>query len=120
MRVEVEGADEAQRALERAAVEVEQLDPDASRAGAELVLEAATSTAPRRTGALASSGHLRVDGRVVEAVFGARYARPVHGGVPSRNMAANPFLTAAAARVEARVVEVYERAVDKIVDRADR
>lgn len=116
--VTVEGGREAARALDRAAVELDDLDSTAGPSAAASVLVAAQWGAPRRTGLLASSGYVD-EGDPVAVVFGARYAPPVHYGVPSRNMAAQPFLTEAARRHETTVETIYAREVDKIARRAD-
>lgn len=117
--VEVEGADRARRALERASSDLDELDRTVGQDVAGRVLVAARWGAPRRTGLLASSGALDTGPGRADVVFGARYAPPVHYGVPSRGMAAQPFLDAASHRVEATTRQLLERAVDRIARRAD-
>lgn len=117
--VEVEGVAEAQRALDRVVDELGDLDRTVGVDIASTILVAAQWGAPRRTGLLAASGHLdQGDGRVA-AVFGADHAPPVHQGVPSRNMAGQPFLNAAAARVEGTINRQATTAVERIARRAD-
>lgn len=118
--VSVEGADAAARALDSAAAELAELDRTAGAAAAAEVLVAAQWGAPRRTGLLAGSGRVDTGPDAVAVVFGARYAPPVHSGVPSRNQAAQPFLDAAAQRKSEAVTATYRRAVDAIAARADR
>lgn len=115
----VEGAAAARRALDSAARELHELDRTAAPNAASVVLVAAQWGAPRRTGLLASSGRVEDGGGAVAVVFGARYAPPVHYGVPSRGMAAQPFLTQAAESQEASVHNIYLREVETIASRAD-
>lgn len=117
--VELEGAREAVRALERAADELDDLDRTTAVDVAAYALERARWGAPRRTGTLAASGYLDTGGDVVAAVFGARYAPPVHSGVPSRNMPAQPFLDRAASQAEVVAAAQLERDVTAIARRAN-
>lgn len=117
-RVVVEGVPAARRALDDAAAALHDLDRTAGPTAASTILVAAQWGAPRRTGLLASSGRVE-DGEPVAVVFGARYAPPVHYGVPSRGQVAQPFLTAAAERQESSIHTIYLREVDAIASRAD-
>lgn len=119
MRVTVEGAREAARALDRAAAELDELPHTAGPGAATVILDAAAHGAPRLTGLLGSSGRIEHSGPHIAVVFGARYAPPVHSGVPSRGIPPRPFLTDAGSRTEGAWLSVYEREVDQIARRAD-
>lgn len=118
-RVEVDGLAEARRALDDAADELVDLDDVAGPAAADRILVAATWGAPRRTGVLAASGYVDATGGAPAVVFGARYAPPVHSGVPSRGMPGQPFLDDAARRQTEAVTTIYTREVERIARRAE-
>lgn len=114
--IQVEGMNTLRRTLRRAAADLDDLT-DAHTRAATITARAASSLAPRRTGALASS--LRPSGAATEArvVSSLRYATPVHAGVPSRNIPARPFLTTAAADTQSRWLTVYEAALEQAIQK---
>ncbi len=116
--VRVEGRAELARALRQMTGDLSDLK-DANAAVADLVAQAASSRAPRRSGALAASvrGN-RAAGRATVTVGGARipYAGPIHYGWPARGIEPRPFVDDAASATEAAWTALYEQAVDRIVD----
>lgn len=110
----MEGLNTLVRTLNRAAVDVSDLK-DAHQNAARIVASAAQASAPRRSGALASSVRgARQVRRARVSVGGARvpYAAPIHWGWPARGIAANPFVSEAAQDTESRWREQYEKDVN--------
>lgn len=84
-----------------------------------LLAAAARSRAPRATGQLVGSIAAGGFGSPGSVVASARYAVPVHQGVPARNQRAQPFMAAAAESVEwvDPFAAYAEDAVDRIAGR---
>jgi hypothetical protein len=117
--IRVEGAPELRRTLKRAGDDLSDLKT-AHATAAQYVAARSRGTAPRRKGVLAAS--VRGSGTKTAAVIragGARvpYAGPIHFGWPSRGIAPQPWITEAAEDTEPTWVEIYERAVTRILDR---
>jgi len=119
--VKVEGAKELRRALKQFEDGASDLK-GAHLEAARVVERRAGELVPRRSGALAGSGRSsgQASGGVVR--FGRAavpYAPYVIFGVPSRNMAPQPFIYDALDDRRSQVVEVYEAAVDKLINKYD-
>lgn len=117
--VRVEGLNTLVRTLNRAGEDVSELK-DAHQRVAQIVADAASSRAPRRTGALSSSVRgARQVRRARVSVGGARvpYAAPIHWGWPARGIAANPFVSEAAQDTEARWTAQYREDVQNALDK---
>lgn len=107
--------------LRAAEVDLDELKVATSAAG-QIVLAAATATAPRRTGRLASSGKASKNRRRATITFGAAavpYAGPIHWGWPRRHIAANPWVSKAAQATEPTWTQAYVRELDAILARVE-
>jgi hypothetical protein len=119
--VKVDGLDELRKELRR--VKDTELDDEMKKIHIELareVLAGAEPNVPVRTGALLAS--LRAAGTVRDAIgrvgkASVPYAPPIHWGHPARGIAANRFLTDAAERLEADIVDRYDREVAGMLNR---
>lgn len=119
--VKVEGAKELRKALKQFEDGTRDLK-GAHLEAAQVVERRGVQLAPRRSGALAGSG--RSSGQAAGGVvrFGRAsvdYAPYVIFGVPSRNIAPQPFIYDALDDRATQVVEVYEAAVDKLITKYD-
>jgi len=117
--LEVRGARQLRDAMKEAGMSLDDLKPVHGRAAA-VVAAAARSRAPVRSGRLA--GSVRSSGtRRAGVVRAGRaripYAGPIHWGWPRRHIAANTFLTDAAAATEPVWVEMYVHDVEQLLDR---
>lgn len=116
--VRVEGLNRLVRTLNKAAVDVSELK-DAHQRVAQIVADAASSRAPRRSGALASAirGSRQVRrARVTAGSARVPYAPPIHWGWAARGIAANPFVSEAAQDTESRWTETYTQDVQNALD----
>jgi hypothetical protein len=119
--VKVDGLDELRKWLRR--VKDSELDDEMKKIHRELadeVLRGAEPNVPVRTGALLAS--LRATGTVRDAIgrvgkASVPYAPPIHWGHPARGIPANQFLRNAAERLEADIVDRYDRQVAGKLDR---
>jgi hypothetical protein len=119
--IRVDGLDELRRDLRR--VKDTELDDEMKQIHRELaeeVLRGAEPNVPVRTGALLAS--LRAAGTVRDAIgrvgkASVPYAPPIHWGHPARGIPANQFLRNAAERLEADIVDRYDRQVAGMLDR---
>lgn len=119
--VRVEGARQLRRTLKRAGDDLGDLK-DANKRAGDIVANAASRSAPRRSGALA--GSLRASRAAASATVrggGARipYANPIHWGWPARNIKAQPFLSDAATSTQPVWLPAYEADVKRIVNRIE-
>lgn len=113
--LEVHGAAQLQRTLHQAGVDLADLSGAGKRAG-DLVAGGARARAPKRTGALAASLSPVVSATGVRVASSVRYASAVHWGVPSRNIAANPFLIDVVGDSQDTLVGYYFDQVQAAVD----
>jgi hypothetical protein len=113
--LEVRGAAELVRTLHQAGADLGDLSAAGKRAG-DLLVATARSRAPRRTGTLAASLSPVATTTGVRVASVVRYASAVHWGVPSRNMAANPFLADAVGARQDTLVGYYLDQVQTAVD----
>lgn len=114
----VQGGARLRADLKRAGVAVEDLKA-AHKKVAELVRDEAVRDAPRRSGRLAAD--VRPAGTQREAVVrlgrkSVPYAGPIHWGWKKRNIAAQPFVWAAAQSTETRWTRTYLDALETIID----
>lgn len=122
VQLKVRGATELQRTLRQAGVDLDELK-DVNEAAANIVLARARQLAPRRSGALRQSLRIGVTKRagVIRAgdnrKTGVPYAGPIHWGWPKRGIEANHFMTTAAADTEPRWSQLYERHVERMLDK---
>jgi uncharacterized protein YcsI (UPF0317 family) len=111
----LEGVDVLQRTMKKAGMDITELT-DAHARASEIVAAAARSSAPRRTGALASSIKSSKAKRTALVNVTSRYAKPIHWGWPARNIEANPWVSEAAQATEPQWLPLYEAAVEKALD----
>ena len=111
----VQGEDRLRSTLQGAGDQLDDLSGAAKRAG-DLVVGAARSRAPSRSGRLASSLFPVVNARGVTVGARAPYAGVVHWGWPARGIRANPFLSDAATSTESTWVGYYADEVQAAVD----
>lgn len=111
----LEGVDVLQRTMKKAGLEITELT-DAHARASEIVAAAARSTAPRRTGALASSIKSSKAKRTALVNVTSRYAKPIHWGWPARNIEAQPWVSEAAQATEPQWLPLYEAAVQDALD----
>lgn len=82
-----------------------------------LVVARARRLAPTDTGALVRSISGRGTGSTATIGAGAPHAGPVHGGVPSRGIRPQPFLTGAVTAERDRILGAYTRNVQTLINR---
>jgi hypothetical protein len=117
--ITVEGAANLRRTLKAAGHDLTDLT-SAHRQVGQFVTDSASPRAPRRSGALASSG--RPGATQTAALIrygGARvpYARPIHWGWPRRNISAQPWAYQTAIDTRPAWMRIYTAAVDKVLAR---
>lgn len=121
-RVEVTNAKQVRAALRRAGSDLEDLKRAHARAAA-VVSPLASSSAPRRSGALA--GTVRTSGTKTAAIIRAGYssvpyAAPIHWGWPRRNIRPNRFIWDSALRTQSRWLGLYLAELKRIVANASK
>jgi hypothetical protein len=119
--VRVEGLAAFIRAMRQAEADLDDLKDATQRAG-EIVLAAATSRAPRRTGALAGSGRASRAARRAIVRFGSArvpYAGPIHWGWPRRHIGAQPFALDAARATEPTWLAGFTRDIERLVTQVE-
>jgi hypothetical protein len=115
--IQVQGARELRRTLAKAGQDLNDLT-DAHKEGGQIVAAEGKQRAPRVTGARA--GTVRSSGTKTGAVVRAGTAAlpgvpPDHWGWAARNIAPNPWLSEALEDKTPQVVELYEAAVDRVL-----
>jgi hypothetical protein len=119
--VRVEGLGPFIRAMREAQVDLDDLK-DATQKAGSIVLAAATSRAPRRTGTLAGSGRASRAARRAIVRFGSArvpYAGPIHWGWPRRHIAAQPFALDAARATEPMWLAGFTRDLERIANQVE-
>lgn len=85
---------------------------------AQVIVREAQPRTPRRTGRLAASMEAQATGKAARPTARTPYAQPVHQGVPSRNMRAQPWLIQTAVAVQAQwsaaAVEIIDTELGKV------
>lgn len=112
---QVEGDERLRATLQEAGDQLGDLSAAAKRAG-DVVVSAARSRAPSRSGRLASSLFPVVTADGVRVGARAPYAGVVHWGWPARGIRANPFLSDAATSTEGTWVGYYADEVQAAVN----
>lgn len=110
----VEGDERLRATMHAAADDIGDMS-STGRAVGELVRVRAATTAPKLTGALASSVRASETSGEVEIASDLVYAARVNFGAPSVGQAAQPFMTDALADTENLITEAYERDVARAV-----
>lgn len=118
------GIDRALGNLERTAKRLEdQFLSDAALARAEELVPIVRGRAPRsdteHAGRLAATVRARRRRRtaaVVQAGAGIKYAGPIHFGWPAHHIEPQPFLWETGSLMESKIVENYEKALQKMLD----
>lgn len=117
--VRVVGAAQLRRTLRAAGRELDDLK-DANAAAAAYVAAVARTTAPRRSGRLASSlrGN-RAAGRARVSAGGASlpYAGPIHWGWPARGIEPQPWVSEAAEQTQPVWLGMYRNDVQQALDK---
>lgn len=113
--VRVSGDRAAARSLDTAVDRMPAAVEAGEVSGAALVARQAAARAPRRTGRLAASTQVLRSGDRVGVGSRLSYFWPVHSGVPGRGQEARPFVVEAGQDLEGRVVDGFEREVERIV-----
>lgn len=113
--IRVVGARELRRAMKKAGSDLGDLT-QVHRDVGTVVLGRATSTAPRRTGALAAS--LKSAPTRTKARLSSRlpYAAPIHWGHPARGIEPQPWLSEAAVATESTWAELYRVRVTELLE----
>lgn len=115
--VRIEGAARLRRTLRQAGVDVKRLTA-INRQAASIVADAATPTAPRRTGRLAASVRAGATTRAGVVRAGRSvvpYAGPIHWGWPARGIQPQPWIQQAAQATEDQWVSEYMDHVDAVL-----
>lgn len=86
---------------------------DAAHAAGRVVASLAATTAPRRSGRLASSIAATVDRSSVEVGSDLIYAPPIHNGWVAHRIAPHPFLYVALGRTSPEVLAAYLDGVNR-------
>lgn len=107
MTGEVANLDRLTRGLPEVAGKLADLPDDEAAA-----LIARVARVPRRTGKLAASQRLEAHA----VLWGARYAVPVHWGVPGRGQRAQPWATDALTAARPELETLYTRAAAAALD----
>lgn len=109
---------ELRKAFEQAEDDVNKRLAQANLLAAQVVVQRALPKVPVRSGRLKASVKALGSKRRGEVKAGGKkvpYANTIHWGSRRRGIKARPFLHDAARESEARVRQVYERAIDDIV-----
>ena len=119
--VEVQGAKALRTQLLRAGIDLADLKK-ANASVAAMIVTRSRSGAPIATGALAAS--VRGTGQAGAAMLRAGrasvpYANPIHWGWPARHIPARPWLWNTVQDRQADIVEVYQSAVQLLLDAID-
>jgi len=121
-RVQVTGAKELRKAMQRMGADVSDLTK-INREAARTVLEAARGLVPVQTGRLRKSmkaGATRTRGTVSAGDRLVEYAGPIHFGWPARNIEPQPFIYDALDARKDEVVDKYEAHIEALVRKLDR
>lgn len=113
--VTVDGLATLTRSLDAAGTELVDMTRPHGEA-TSLIGSRASSTAPRRSGALAA-GH-RTDARKAAGfVYNTSpYAAPIHWGWPARRIKAQPWLSETATGTEAQWIDYYREHAQRVLD----
>ena len=107
--------------MKAAGVELAELKAVHSRVAA-MVAQRASSTAPRRTGRLASTvrgNKAAARATVMAGRASVPYANPIHWGWPARGIAAQPWMSDAATDTESQWLQVFEAGIRQAIDQIE-
>lgn len=116
--MELRGVRELSRALRAAGGDLDDLKTT-NRQAADVVTPVAARLAPKRTGRLAATiraGATRRAGVVRAGKKAVPYAGVINYGWPTRNIRARLFMNRAAKQTEPQWTQIYNQAVQKIID----
>lgn len=118
-QVRVEGGRNLRRTMNRAGMDLKQMNEVHAKIGG-VIAPAARSNTPTFTGRLA--GSVRSSGTRTATIIRAGrksipYAGVIHYGNPHRGTAAQPFIREAAQSTEPTWFAIYSNAVEKILDK---
>lgn len=119
--VRIEGLQRLVTTMRKAGEDLSDLKAANARA-ADIVIAAAESLAPRRSGKLASSlRSSKVPGRarILAGRASVPYAMPIHWGWPARNIEPNPFVSMAAQQTESEWLPAYLEDVEKALSQIE-
>lgn len=117
--VRVDGLNRLVRTMRRAGADLQDFK-DAHAKAASIVVSAANSRVPRRSGDLAST--IRPAKQARRAIIYAgnarvKYANPIHWGWPARHIRANPFISNAAQQTEPVWTSAYFQELEDIINK---
>lgn len=115
--VEIAGLKELRRTLRKAGDDLADLK-QANGAAAAVAADGGRDRVPTLTGLLGStirSAGTKTAGIVRVGKTAVPYANPIHWGWPSRNIPANPFLSAGAVDTQDDWLPIYEARIDEIL-----
>ena len=112
-RVTIKGDKRLIASMDAATRDLEDLTAT-NREVAQAAARGSASRAPVATGELRASitGEANETTATVRAT--AKHAGPIHYGVPSRGIAANPFIVAAMVADESTFVDMYQRRLERL------
>lgn len=119
--VTVQGLDQLVAGVGQVAQQLRDL-ADLDRDAAAIVERVASTKAPRRSGALASSGQVVRQGEHWAVQFGSPsvpYAGVIHNGWPAHHIRAQPFVFQAWEQTQDQVMESYAQGVDALLGKVD-
>ena len=121
--IEVRGAREFRRALKTLPKEYRKELATIHKKAVKPVVETAKTIAPRRSGDLAGSIRAlgsQTSGRAAVGKKSVPYAGVIHYGWPAHNIRAQPFLTEALERRQNKVLEIWVKNQDRLIDKVWR
>lgn len=112
-QVTISGDRELIAAMDDATKELEDLTAT-NREVAQAAARSSAARAPVVTGELRASITGEADERYATVRATAKHAGPIHYGVPSRGIAANPFIASAMVADESTFVDLYQRRLERL------
>lgn len=117
--LQLKGASELARSLKKAGADLKDLKA-VNREAAQIVVPEAKNLAPHRSGALAKSVRAGATQKAGVVRVGSKkvpYAGPINYGWPKHNIKPTRFANRAAKNTEPQWTQVYQQAVQKIINR---
>lgn len=115
LSVEVSNGRELRKLLKMAGVDIADLKTLNNKI-AQMVLDRASATVPRRSGKLAGSGRANRAQAKAIVTYRVPYALPIHWGWPRHNIEARPWLRDAARALEPQIEQLYMAEIQKVLD----
>ena len=116
--IEVKGSAQLARSLRKAGADAKDLKA-VNRKAADLVVPAAQSQVPVRSGRLAKTiraGATQKAGVIRAGRASVPYAGPIHWGCPGHHIQPHPYLADAAKATEPAWVNLYETEIKRIIE----